>query len=93
MAIPPKPPTFLARSTYRQRRLRDAARLLPIFGAVLFAIPLLWPRNGPEVGSTSGAIIFIFVVWLALIVLAGVIGHSIDPDDDPAETPRPDKEG
>jgi len=93
MALAPKPPTFLARTTYRQRRLRDAARLLPLLGAVLVAIPLLWPRGGETAAATSSAIIYVFVVWVVLIALAFVLAVSIDPDDDPAERPRPEKEG
>nr|WP_294614957.1 hypothetical protein [uncultured Roseovarius sp.] len=34
-------PVFLARRTYRRRRLADGARLLPVIGTVLFFIPLL----------------------------------------------------
>jgi len=93
MALAPKPPTFLARTTYRQRRLRDAARLLPLVGAVLVAIPLLWPREGEAAAATSSAITYIFGVWVILIVLSFVLSIRIDPDDDPAERPRPDKEG
>ena len=38
------PAVFLERQSYRRRRLMDVARLLPILGAALFAVPLLWPR-------------------------------------------------
>ena len=31
----PRAPLFLARAVYRKRRLRDAARLLPLVGAFL----------------------------------------------------------
>lgn len=63
------PPVFFERRTYRRRRLMDAARLLPVMGALLFAVPLLWPRAG-EAGAlaTSDAIRYIFIVWALLIL-------------------------
>ena len=40
----PRGPTlFLERQSYRRRRLSEVARLMPIFGAGLFMVPLLWP--------------------------------------------------
>jgi hypothetical protein len=39
---PERGPVFLARRTYRQRRLADAARMLPLAAGVLMALPLLW---------------------------------------------------
>ncbi|WP_102107148.1 hypothetical protein [Oceaniglobus roseus] len=49
---PPREPVFLERQTYRRRRLMDAARVLPVLGAVLFMVPMLWfagldARSGP----------------------------------------------
>lgn len=43
-------PLFLARADYRRRRLRDAARLLPVVGALLMLLPLLWQGQVPEPG-------------------------------------------
>ena len=62
------PPVFLERQSYRRRRLMDAARLMPAIGALLFAVPLLWPRAG-EVGAvaTSDAIRYLFIIWAVLI--------------------------
>ncbi len=37
----PRPPEFLERSSYRLRRLMDAARLLPVFGLILLLLPLM----------------------------------------------------
>ncbi len=72
------PPVFLERQSYRRRRLIDAARLLPILGATLFAIPLLWPRGqgeGVDPVPTSSASLYIFSVWAGLIVLSGLFGY------------------
>ncbi|GLS87193.1 hypothetical protein GCM10010873_21670 [Cypionkella aquatica] len=51
----PRAPLFLARAVYRQRRWRDAARLLPIFGLFLLLLPLLW-GEGSGAGSGSVAV-------------------------------------
>ncbi|WP_196222710.1 hypothetical protein [Pseudooceanicola algae] len=68
---PPRPgPVFLARRSYRQRRLGDAARLLPVLGIIfLVGVPLLWPQGAAAGLPTSRAIIYIFGVW-ALLALA-----------------------
>lgn len=75
----PKSAVFLERAGYRQRRLRDAARLLPILGAVLWTIPLLWGGQGDD-SPRANTVIYIFVVWVLLIVLAAVISMRLQPD-------------
>lgn len=75
-------PVFLERRGYRRRRLADAARLLPLFGVTLLAIPLLWPSPGPEAvaaGQTqavsmSVAFLYVFGIWALLIVLTALFG-------------------
>ena len=75
---------FLEHHSYRRRRLMDAARLLPLLGALLFALPLLWP--GPKTDATdggvatvamSGAIIYIFAVWAVLIIASVAFGIGV----------------
>ncbi len=48
-------PLFLGRVSYRQRRLADAARLLPIFGAVLMGVPLLTPDADKDLSDALSA--------------------------------------
>lgn len=76
-------PVFLEQSGYRQRRLRDALRMLPVFGAVLWLLPLF--RSGPEEGSAPGnaaMLIYIFAVWSGLIVLAWFLSRRLRFDTD-----------
>lgn len=69
-------PLFLARQTYRRRRLMDAARLLPVFGAALIFLPTLWART-LMTGGTAQGIVFIFVIWALLIVLAAILARKL----------------
>ncbi|MFC6688022.1 hypothetical protein [Jhaorihella thermophila] len=83
------PPVFLERQSYRRRRLLDAARLLPIMGAALFAVPLLWPRAS-AVGDgvpTSSAILYIFSVWAGLIVVNAAFGRLTRGMNQPSDRP------
>ncbi len=73
-----RPSVFLERQSYRRRRLTDAARLLPILGAALFAVPLLWPIGGEEADPVpmSAAISYIFICWIALILAGAAFGFA-----------------
>lgn len=77
-----QPSVFLERQSYRRRRLMDAARILPLLGALLFALPLLWPASMPHGASgdagiaMSSAIIYVFSVWTALIAAILVFGKT-----------------
>ena len=67
---------FLARDSYRRRRLHDASRLLPFLGVVFFLVPLLWPSGaepeiiGGEATSMSAALFYVFICWAGLIALS-----------------------
>lgn len=86
----PRPPLFLARAVYRIRRLRDAARLLPVVGLFLMLMPLLWSgergEDGGEDGGGGGAVVFVFVVWALMIAGAALLAPALEqPDEaDPA---------
>ncbi|MEC7256258.1 MAG: hypothetical protein VXW58_00430 [Pseudomonadota bacterium] len=86
---------FLERDSYRRRRLMDAARVLPVLGAALFLLPVLWPDADTASAApvrTSNAVIFIFGTWLVLIALAFCLGRAA-PDwlDASAQDDTPDK--
>ena len=77
-------PTFPTRSSFRQRRLADAARVLPFVGAFLFLLPVLWGREAP-LGTSWGGI-YVFAAWALLILAAGALSHLMsrrtgDADD------------
>ena len=80
----PRPTIFVEKQTYRMRRIMDAARLVPLLGVLLFAIPLLWP-TGPDMGiATSRTILYLFGVWVALILVTMRLSHvlrSLPPAD------------
>jgi hypothetical protein len=82
-------PLFLAPDGYRRRRLMDAARMLPLAGAFLFFLPLLWPRL-PAGAGTAAAGLYLFAVWALLILAAQRLSRPIlsaaeagAPDGDP----------
>jgi len=72
---PPREPLFLARQNYRRRRLADAARLVPVLGALLFMIPILATSGGGA--STARGGMYVFLVWLALIGVAGFLSRRL----------------
>ncbi len=85
---PERLPVFLARRHYRRRRVADAARLLPLTGAILFCLPLVW-KGSPEGASTVGAMLFVFGLWVVLVVLSAVIARHLRAD----ETEHPARDG
>jgi hypothetical protein len=78
LSRPARQPVFLARPRYRQRRLMDAARFLPLIGIFAFLVPLLWPlpqdpaiaAGSAEPVAMSDAMTYLFAVWAGLIAAA-----------------------
>lgn len=64
-----RPPLFLAPDRYRRRRLIDAARMLPVAGAFLLLLPMLW-RPTPAGHNTAVEGLYLFGIWALLIVAA-----------------------
>jgi hypothetical protein len=77
-------PLFLARASYRKRRLRDGARVLPIFGTVLVLLPLMWPAV-PQMVLAHWA--FVFALWVLLILLAAILARDLG-DSETASSPE-----
>jgi len=79
------PPLFLARRSYQRRRLMDAARLLPVLGAVLILLPGLWrPAETPDPDTGRGGL-YLFIVWGALVVAAFTLARGLGPSLDAEE--------
>lgn len=85
-------PVFLERRSYRLRRMADAARLLPILGALLWLLPLLWWAEGDSAPGAASILLYIFGVWALLVVAAALIAPALRmPDDtDHPETAEPE---
>ncbi len=90
MSRTPKTSVFLQRASYRQRRLRDAARLVPCLGLILWMLPLAWPvaSASQEDAVRSAGLMYIFGVWLLLILLSAGLSRwmRVIPHDPPPET-------
>jgi len=84
-------PLFLARESYRRRRLMDAARFLPFVGAFVFIVPSLWANEA----TTAEGMMFLFGGWLVLIVVAAVMSRRLSPlrGSAPSVDPDGDNEG
>ncbi|MCB1342527.1 MAG: hypothetical protein KDK24_15950 [Pseudooceanicola sp.] len=83
----PRPDALqLDRQALNRRRLSDLARLLPLAGAGLLMVPVLWP-GVPETAAgvapvrTSQAVLYIFGCWLALIAIAVAFGVAVRRTD------------
>lgn len=68
-------PLFLERATYRRRRMMDGARVLPILGAVLLLLPVLWTRSGGM--GTAGEAVYLFGLWFGLILIAALLSRPL----------------
>lgn len=99
---PPRGPEFLARESYRIRRLMDAARFLPALGLVLLLLPLMRAAPEGEAASIATETVYLFAVWIGLIAAAFLMSlglrRTLDrpPDARPpapraASAPPPDE--
>ncbi len=70
---------FLERQSYRRRRKVDAIKVLPFIGVLSFLLPVLWAGSG----TTANGLIYIFVVWGALIAAMAVLAQTIRRDVGP----------
>jgi hypothetical protein len=68
-------PLFLARRSYRRRRMMDAARILPLAGGLLVFVPLIW---NPQPGTAATGL-YLFWIWMALICAAFALARGLGP--------------
>ncbi len=78
-------PLFLARQSYRRRRLGDAARTIPVLAAVLFTLPVLWAEDA----LTHVGLIYLFTVWVCLIVVMALITRRLGTPSDETDVDDP----
>ena len=79
-------PVFLARRGYRRRRLGDAARVLPVLGVVLFALP----ATGAVPEGAAG-FVYLFAAWAGLIAMAAALARLLGRPDAEPGAPDPDE--
>ena len=89
---PPHSPQFLARDSYRIRRLMDAARFLPVFGLFLLLLPLMRHDYSTDAPPTAVESVYLFLVWIMLILAAFVMSLGLRRTLDPPKTGLPHKE-
>lgn len=70
-------PLFLRRGPYRRRRKVDASRLLPVFGAFLLLLPILWGPGADSGRSTVAVGVYLFLVWAGLILVARLLAPDL----------------
>lgn len=82
-------PVFLQRASYRQRRLRDAAKLMPVLGLILLALPMAWSVDPSGEPANSDRVVYIFGVWILLIVLTAIFANRMraEPVDETEDKP------
>lgn len=66
-------PDPLDTSMSRQRRLGEAAKLVPVLAAVLMLVPVLLVAGS----ATSSALIYVFTVWAILILLSVFLSRAL----------------
>jgi hypothetical protein len=61
-------------------RLRDAAVLLPVLGAVLFMPPVitLFAAAGAGLAGVPLIVVYVFGTWLGLIVAAALLSRRLE---------------
>jgi hypothetical protein len=79
------PAQFLDLKSYRQKRMLDAAKLLPLAGALVFLFPLIYLFVSPNEPISPGiTAIYFFVFWLVLILLTRFLAPRMQATINPA---------
>ncbi|PTQ68870.1 hypothetical protein [Celeribacter persicus] len=88
-------PLYLARASYRRRRLIDALRLLPFLMFGLWLLPLLWGGEGTDrpVGAGARAFLHVFVVWALGIAAAALLTRRLARAETAPERAAPMQDG
>lgn len=70
----PERPLFLERTSFRRRRLGDAARVLPVLSVLLILLPVWWL---PAHFSFAFGAIWLFLIWAGLILLVWALHRGL----------------
>jgi uncharacterized membrane protein len=89
---PPRAPLFLKRGSYRKRRLRDGARMLPVLGLFLFMLPILWGPGLTAKADTATDGLYLFAVWIGLVLVAAIMAPGLS-EEGPEDLVPGDGEG
>ncbi len=83
-------PLYLARASYRRRRLIDALRLLPFLMFGLWLLPLLWGGEGTgrPVGAGSRAFLHVFLIWALGVIASFWLARRLKRAEGPFEPLR-----
>lgn len=87
---PPKTTPFLARDSYRMRRLMDAARFLPVLGLILLLLPLMRLDQQADTPPTAAESVYLFLVWFALVAVALLMSLGLRKTLEPHTSPPPE---
>lgn len=85
-------PMFVEAARYRRRRLRDGARMLPVFGAFLVLLPILWAPAATDRRDTAADGIYLFAIWALLILAAAVMSRPLSRTDGEGAPPGSDED-
>ncbi len=81
-----RPGLFVEQQSYRRRRLRDAARLLPVLLAVLVSLPAYWLADEGAAGGagTRTVGLYLFAVWGVAVAAAALLARTLgdEPDEE-----------
>lgn len=80
---PPQNAPFLARHSYRMRRLMDAARFLPVLGLILLLLPLMRLDQQADTPPTAAEAVYLFAVWFCLVGAAFLMSLGLRKTLDP----------
>lgn len=90
------PPDLAPAASAAQRRaqargrVRDALRLLPFLGLVLFIAPDLVLSGGPAAeGATAPWLLYLFAAWIVLVALTVWLGRVLRRIEGDASRPPP----
>ncbi|MDZ7709890.1 MAG: hypothetical protein U5K36_07330 [Roseovarius sp.] len=78
---PERVPVFLARRSYRRRRVADAARLSAAGGRDPF-LRAAALAGGADGARTVSAMIYVFGLWAVLVVLSAVLSRHLRGEED-----------